>query len=131
MGKSIVLVVGAGASKEAGLPVGSELKAKVAQALDIRYERGSRIRGDGLIEEAFHRLALGPGGKGNINPYLHISRRIRDAMPQATSIDNFIDSHRDDTDIALCGKLAIARCILQAEAASLMTVDPGRANAKP
>jgi len=44
-------------------------------------------------------------------------------MPQAQSIDNFIDSHRKDTRIAQCGKLAIARCILDAEVSSLMKVD--------
>jgi hypothetical protein len=44
-------------------------------------------------------------------------------MPQAISIDNFIDSHRTNQRIAFCGKLAIARSILQAEASSSMYVD--------
>ncbi|MEZ5944051.1 MAG: hypothetical protein R3C18_21885, partial [Planctomycetaceae bacterium] len=44
--------------------------------------------------------------------------RIAEAMPQAISIDNFIDSHRDNRLIALCGKIAIAHCITEAERAS-------------
>jgi len=46
-------------------------------------------------------------------------------MPQAISIDNFIDSHRADARIATCGKLAIARCILDAESESSLFVNRG------
>lgn len=48
---------------------------------------------------------------------------IRDAMPQAISIDNFIDSHADDPRVALCGKLAIATSILEAEQSSSLWFD--------
>jgi len=44
-------------------------------------------------------------------------------MPQAISIDNFIDSHRDDERISQCGKLPVARCILEAESQSTLLVD--------
>src|SRR4051812_45241955 len=118
--KSLVLVVGAGASKEAKLPIGSELKHLIANALDIRFERFQKIRGDHYIEQALRSLATTEGERtGDINPYLHSCWKIRDAMPQAASIDNFIDAHRDDVRIAQCGKLAIARCILKAEADSM------------
>lgn len=36
-------------------------------------------------------------------------------MPASISIDNLLDAHRNDPDIAVIGKLAIARAILQAE----------------
>ena len=49
--------------------------------------------------------------------------RIRDAMPQAISIDKFIDCHSDEPKIAICGKLAIAKAILAAEAKSTLTID--------
>lgn len=116
--KSLVLVVGAGGSKEVGLPLGSELKTSIARALDIRYENGLRRNsGDGMIDAAFRLLAR------DINPYLHAARRIAHAMPQALSIDNFIDSHRGDDTIALCGKLAIVRAIVDAERSSKLYVD--------
>jgi hypothetical protein len=122
--KSLVLVVGAGASKEVNLPVGAELRMRIAHALNIKYGYDHRrSSGDAAIDAAFRILA------DDINPFLHSSWRIRDAMPQAISIDNFIDSHRDDDQIAICGKLAIARCILAAEAESKLFVN--RENVNP
>lgn len=120
--KPLVLVVGAGASKEAGLPIGSELKTNIAAALDIRYEDGyNRSGGDRLIDQAIRLLVERQGGR-DIDPHLRAARHIAAAMPQAASIDNFIDAHRDNPLIELCGKLAIACCILRAEASSLMRV---------
>lgn len=123
--KSLVLVVGAGASKEANLPVGDELKRQIASVLDIRFESGYQmISGDNHIAQAFRLITQSKDGRpGDINPYLHASRMIRDAMPQAASIDNFIDAHRGNEKIAECGKLAIARCILEAEMKSAMRID--------
>jgi hypothetical protein len=46
-------------------------------------------------------------------------------MPLASSIDNFLDAHRDDDLIPQVGKLAIVRGVLEAEARSKMMVDPG------
>jgi len=45
-------------------------------------------------------------------------------MPQAISIDNFIDCHAGDGQLELCGKLAISRAILDAEKDSSLYVDP-------
>ena len=115
--KSLVLVIGAGASKEINLPVGTELRNKIADILNIKYHRYQKISGDNTIDAAFRIFA------DDINPFLHSSLRIRDAMPQAISIDNFIDSHRNDDRIAKCGKLAIARCILAAEAESKLYIN--------
>jgi hypothetical protein len=120
--KPLILVVGAGASKEAGLPIGSELKTRIADALDIRYENSYRTNsGDKLIDASI-RLYAQQQGVNDINPHLRAARRIAAAMPLAASIDNFIDAHRDNSLIETCGKLAIARCILEAEASSLMRV---------
>ncbi len=44
-------------------------------------------------------------------------------MPQAISIDNFIDAHQGDKKLELCGKLAIVRSILDAERASNLFLD--------
>lgn len=122
----LALVVGAGASKEANLPIGTELKHKIARALDIRFDNGTttRISGDDRIINAYRLLAqTSTGLRGDINPHLNAGRMISAAMPQAPSIDNFIDAHRGNPLIAECGKLGIARCILEAEAASSMRVD--------
>lgn len=125
VGKKTLYIIGAGASSEAKLPTGYELKEKIARLLDIRFKDGfSQSSGDYKITEALriHVRQTGEDG-GNINRYIHAGRRIRDAMPQAISIDDFIDTHNDDKKIELCGKLAIVRSILDAEGKSLLYVD--------
>jgi hypothetical protein len=123
MSKNTVFVIGAGASKEVNLPSGYELKNKIAELLDIRFSPMGRGQehGDYKIVEAIRLVVQDPnGGRGDINPYLHEAGHICEALPLAISIDNFIDAHRDNNKIALCGKLAIARSILQAEHDSLL-----------
>lgn len=126
--RKTVFIIGAGASKEANLPVGSELKKIIASVLDIRFEHGNRlISGDDLILEALRLRAKSvdtvPCDVNPVNPYLGASWRIRDAMPQALSIDNFIDAHAGDEKVELTGKLAITKAILDAERRSRLFVD--------
>ena len=121
----IVFVVGAGASNEVSLPIGEELKKSIARALDIRFGRGTgMISGDSLICEAIRIAVAKPGSPSrDINPHLHAAWLIRDAMPLARSIDNFIDAHYDDKKVELCGKLAIVRAILEAESNSSLYIN--------
>lgn len=117
-----VLVVGAGASKEVGLPVGSELKGTIAQMLNIKFANlNTQSSGEVEITDALRshvREADNPSR--DINPYLYAGWRISEAMPQSLSIDNFIDAHNDDERIEVCGKLAIVRAILHEERRSLL-----------
>lgn len=122
--KKLTLIVGAGASKEFGLPVGSELKQRIASLLDIRFDYNQQKSGDHQIRAALEAAVRQPDGRRDINPHLHAAWRIRDAMPQAISIDNFIDNHQGDEKIELCGKLAIVKSILDAERSSNIYVDP-------
>ena len=125
--KKTLYIVGAGASSEANLPTGYELKEKIASLLDIRFERRrhTQLSGDSYICDALRiYVKQSEIQKKDINPYLHAAWRIRDAMPQAISIDSFIDTHNDDKKIELCGKLAIVRSILDAERKSLLYIDP-------
>jgi len=121
MSKNTVYVIGAGASKEANLPTGDELKSEISQLLDIRFDFHDQISGDYIITEAL-RLAVQnlDGNSGNINEYFHAASHIKEALPQSISIDNFIDANRGDNNIELCGKLAIVRSILEAERKSLL-----------
>jgi hypothetical protein len=120
--KKTLIVVGAGASKEGNLPASYELKERIAEILDIRFEFGKgQVSGDYVTCEAIRKFSESndPNGR-NINQYWETARRIRDAMPQAISIDNFIDAHKGDSKLELCGKLAIIRSILKAESNSLL-----------
>ncbi|MCD2324756.1 hypothetical protein LQ953_12095 [Sphingomonas sp. IC-56] len=128
-----VFVVGAGASCEAGLPSGEALKTNIARVMDIRFnDWGSElISGDYRMVDALRAAARAAGDeRGNINPYLHKAWRIRDVVPAAAiSIDNFLDAHRGDAQMELCGKLGIVKSILDAEKQSkLKPREPGEAD---
>ncbi len=129
MYKKTVFVIGAGASKEAKLPTGFELKDSISRLLDICFDI-RQVSGDHLIADALQMHVQQPNVyDSDINPYLHEAWHIRDILPhQAISIDNFINNHRDNEKIALCGKLAIVRSILEAEKKSLLYFEKKRAD---
>lgn len=119
--KKLAIVVGAGASKEYSFPIGSELKQHIADLLDIRFQHGTRQQsGDYMIMEVFRRLCR--PDNADANEFLYASWRIRDCLPQAPSIDQFIHTQRGDKRIEICGKLAIARAILRAESHSSLHI---------
>lgn len=116
------LIVGAGASTEFDLPAGTELKQHIAQLLDFRFERGITESGGDIsilesLKQAIYQDVL---PVSDANRHHHVSWRIRDAMPQAISIDNFVDAHRGNRHVELCSKLAIVRAILNAEKRSCL-----------
>lgn len=124
---SLVFVVGAGASKEAGLPTGYELRSRIANALKTRsegvYQR--MICENESIENALRQICQRQANRQqqNINSYHSACKSIADGMQVAPSIDHFINMHRHDLEITICGKLGIAYCILSAESESEMRVD--------
>jgi hypothetical protein len=118
----LVFVVGAGANTEVGLPMGDGLKKMIADALSFQTDRGNRMTGgNATIHETLYQLAGRQSER--INHYLAAARLVKNGMPQAPSIDNFLDVHRDNKYVEEVGKLAIASCILSAETTSSMRVD--------
>jgi hypothetical protein len=127
MDNKVVFIIGAGASKEAGLPTGVELKQKISNMLDIRFDHYDQKSGDYSITQALRNLVQTEDGqRGDINPYIHQAWHIRDALPMAISIDNFIDSQRENEEIKLLGKLAIIKSILEAEQTSKLSFEKNR-----
>lgn len=123
--KFITFVLGAGSSFEANLPTGSELKGKIASSLAFKLSDAYHMDGgDAQIRRALQELANRPGSAHSFNDYCGAAIRICAGMPQAPSIDNFIDSHRSNAIIAKVGKLAIASAILKAEQDSTLYVSP-------
>lgn len=115
-----LFIVGAGASCEAGLPSGEGLKHQIAKVLDIRFDDWGRNlqSGDEQIVETLRAVAR-EEHQQSINPYLAKAWRIRDIVPTAAiSIDNFLDAHRGDRIMEICGKLGIVKSILRAESGS-------------
>jgi hypothetical protein len=100
-----VLVLGAGASYEVGLPIGDTLKEQIAGSLGFKPNQPGQLRGDEAILGCFRILAK-KAGTGELNRWYAACRQIVDGMPHAISIDNYLHQ-RGDADIDLCGKLAI------------------------
>ena len=123
MTRKTVFVIGAGASKEANLPTGFELKAIISKLLDMRFDWHKQTSGSPTIYEALKIITKGShANSGDIDSYMQEAHHIRDALQLALSIDNFIDQHRDNQKIAICGKLAIVESILEAERKSLLYI---------
>jgi hypothetical protein len=121
--RDAVFVVGAGASAEAKLPIGSTLTSTIGSLLNFSIDRtGRRTDGDGQIYDALvSHFARGEPLKS----HERAARQIHAAMPLPQSIDEYIDSRRDPY-ITTCGKLAIAKAILLSERGSRLRQPDGQ-----
>ncbi len=103
---------GAGASYEVGFPLGSELKKIISSKLNLYLDSIGRPIGSGDIRILDKlRSKFGPLPED----YLKACWQIRDGIILSDSIDDFINIHQHDEQIATCGKLAIAYSIVDAE----------------
>lgn len=114
-----LFVVAAGASKELGLPIGSELKSQIASTLQQDHATDSLFVDTVISSSILHYLQnnqVAPGSR--VDPFqklLKDAHHLASNMPLAPSIDNFLNTHRDNVNIVTLGKVSIARCILRAE----------------
>lgn len=115
-----VFVVGAGGSFEVGLPIGDGLALNIADKLN--FKSGSE-GGDYEIDQAMQ-MMVGARYTRDMVPWYDASHRISRSMPLALSIDNYLHTHSNDEIVVKIGKLAIARCILEAERNSDLYVGP-------
>jgi hypothetical protein len=118
-----VFVLGAGASKEVSLPLGSELAEIICKKLDVRFDRAGQ-----LIEGGDFRLyeTLKARFPTQIGQYQQAGWTIRDGVLLANSIDDFLDRHATKPQVVLYGKLAIVASILEKEKASPIFTSPAR-----
>lgn len=125
MKQKTVFIVGAGASSEVGLPVGETLKEIIASKLSIKLHPGTNMPSDG-DRNIFAAIAKKNGLNTpqadvvRANAMLQAARSIAQGLTLADSIDQFLESHEENENIRLCGKLAIARAILEAERGSTL-----------
>lgn len=127
MSNNTVFVIGSGASEEADLPTGEDLKCTISKYLDIERDLGRLVTGDPHIYRSL--IDIARERKEAEIEYIRHAIHISEALPLAESIDNFLDQHRSNDKMALCGKLAIVRCILEAENKSSLRY--GEHNEKP
>jgi hypothetical protein len=120
-----VFVLGAGASFEVGMPLGDALRGQIATHLSFRFKGYQPESGSLVIYDAIRQSVQSESDPRKANSAFYAAAaRICAAMPQAQSIDSFIDSHRNDKQIELCGKWAIVESILAAEQRSRLCFDP-------
>jgi hypothetical protein len=117
--RKTLFVVGAGASAEVGLPVGSGLADQIARKLNIRF------RPDGGIDTGDQELydqvkAVYPK---DAPQYQIAARTIAAGIPLANSIDDYLDLHRGNAALIRMGKAAIVKTILEAERGSKLYAD--------
>lgn len=119
-----LFIVGAGASREFGLPTGVELMPKISQALSFSVTSFGRLDGDKVTLQAID----GYLRKNELNSsdivseIERLSSVLRSGLIQAISIDNYLDAHQSNQLINIIGKIGITRCILDAEQRSSIYV---------
>lgn len=115
-----VIVVGAGASAEFGLPTGETLKDKIKDISKIYTTDGVERFSDQLLADCFRHLKLNDSGY----EYRREANTIGDSMANAPSIDNYLHTHGANEATNVVGKLLIARSIQIAEKNSTLFVNP-------
>ena len=126
--KNTVFVIGAGASSEFGLPVGSELAMRINKKMDVLFDDfGQRII-SGDADLFFNVTRTHPSESSQ---YQRAAWQIRDGIVLAHSIDDFLDAHQHDQRVVEYGKAAIAKCILESERESTLFFDPTAHRLKP
>jgi len=109
-----VFVIGAGASVEYGLPLGSTLKERIASA--VRY----RFKEDGLVQDGDESLLNAikqqfNNEKATVDLYIAAGRELAASMPIHASIDEALYYWSANREAVQLGKIAIAKQILETE----------------
>lgn len=112
-----VFIVGAGASAEAGLPIGSQLAGIIAKSLFFEVDDFGSIKNtDSTLLNAWKRHLP----QADLNRHLLAARQIHEGIEMVRSIDNYLHIHETNEQVKFCGKTAIVHAILQAERNSLL-----------
>jgi len=110
-----VLVIGAGASVNVGLPTGVQLKSKIKKALDFEFASGfgEQVGGDKRIGKSLIDYCIAE--KLDFDHYYKKAGQVRNKLDGADSIDEFLSSLRHEKDLSLIAKLSIASILLEDE----------------
>lgn len=101
-----LLILGAGACVEVGMPTGMTLAEKIANLCSRTQRPG---------EQLFDDLQAAVRDGTEMNRLLGAANVIRAGVRQTKSIDRFIDKHDDNQDVRNVGKITIVRAIQMAE----------------
>lgn len=127
--KKLLFIIGAGASVDLNLPSGKELKEKISSLLDYEINDYSDpfhtklTRGERAILLALEKYFEREKKPITYYDIIDECKKISQALPLASSIDEFINIRRENTIVGLIGKLAIAWSILEAERGCSLYID--------
>ncbi len=107
---STVFVVGAGASSELGLPLGTTLKGQIRDIVSFRPNQGFL---DQDVTRAVSQMAQ--GNHNVFSDYYHAAALISTGIEHVSSIDNLLNIHQDNNFVVRLGKIAICIAIRRAE----------------
>lgn len=115
-------VVGAGASRDLGFPLGDGLRDQIVELLAVKDPNTSIGLTDQMLSEVLRDRATREAGVNawtdRMEVYYRTAAIIRAGLPFARSIDSFLEGVRNVPDIEFLAKLAIATVILRSEAGS-------------
>jgi hypothetical protein len=115
-----VVILGAGASFEAGLPIGSKLKDAISDLIAFKFEFGRLKTGDGQFLDELRRC---PEFNGNQNALITACSKISNGIGFVSSVDNFLEIHASDPAVQVAAKCAIAYLISLGEKKSKLAID--------
>jgi len=111
--KSIVFVIGAGASYEYGLPLGGTLKSEIAQKVRFRFEYGNRlVSGD---HDLLNHIRRRVPDRERQNDYTRAANVLAAAIGTFISVDEALHYVGATPEAVEIGKMAIVGQILEAE----------------
>ncbi|NKK82627.1 hypothetical protein [Rhizobium leguminosarum] len=112
-----VFVIGAGASAEFDMPVGSKLMETIAQNCVFRFEGHQMVEGVLPILDHYRQRynMFSHYDVDRLNEKLNKMRQIAESIHMAESIDEYIFRYSGDPEVAEMGKLQIAYAIARAE----------------
>ncbi len=115
--ENTVVVLGAGSSFEAGLPLGATLAKTLSNDLNLSWKRNQLVRGNPRLSYA---LLKHPNYRSKGQEWIAAARMISGGVQDAESIDRFVDIHNANPDVQSIAKLGIVCALLDAEKSSKM-----------
>lgn len=109
--KPTVFIVGAGASHEAGFPLGAQLRDNIAGCIKPKRGRGFWQLSDDHFDLLFRQL----GGPGVMSRALSAANALAPTMVGQASVDDALNYFAEEPDVIDLGKKAITYQILLAE----------------
>jgi hypothetical protein len=123
--KKTLVVIGAGAGFDVGMPLGSKLSEIIGGKLNIKFtDYNTQASGDKDIVEALRLLSRSSGI--DINKYRNAGVNVSGGIGYTRSIDSYLNAHTGDELVKVCAKMAIVNTILEYEKQSALFIDDER-----